>query len=264
MDSRRGLCTRYLGLVIISACFAWCDVLLADAQLRGASRRTAAHARRGNYARVTAAQNWGPRSELHTVHVAYSATLVTALYDIDRATAGDGRQMSSYVQWLQKTLRYNGAMVVFVGSSEHAETIVKLREGQPTMVIVGALEELEYYKLRGLIRANQKSEKWMRCANRGRLENKLDLYVPLVFNKFPLLHEAAGVNPFDSTYFIWVDAGRRHARFQSVLAHWGAHDHPRLQQDHDVRCMSWMEVRLFEAFGYSATEHTVHVNNSQS
>jgi hypothetical protein len=184
---------------------------LTDAQaLRGASRRTAAHARRGTYARVAAAKNWGPRSELHTVHAAYPATLVTALYDIDRGTAGDGRQMSSYLQWLQKTLRYNGAMVVFLGSSEHAETVVKLREGQPTIVVVRPLEELEFYKLRGLIRANQKSEKWMKCANPRRLENKVDLYVPLVFNKFPLLHDVAAVNPFDSTYFIWVDAGRRH------------------------------------------------------
>jgi len=46
-----------------------------------------------------------------------SVTLVTALYDIDRGSKGDGRSFDEYLDWFAKTLKTKSPMVIFVDES---------------------------------------------------------------------------------------------------------------------------------------------------
>ena len=69
-----------------------------------------------------------------------SVTLVTALYDIDRGTKGDGRSFDEYLDWFTKTLKTKSPMVIFVDESLK-EFVEKNRKGLPTKVITQSLEE---------------------------------------------------------------------------------------------------------------------------
>ena len=46
-----------------------------------------------------------------------TATLVTALYDINRENDGDGRKFSDYLLWFRETLKIPTSMVVYVDPS---------------------------------------------------------------------------------------------------------------------------------------------------
>ena len=60
-----------------------------------------------------------------------TATIITALYDIDREKEGDGRTFDEYLSWFKETLKVKTPMVIFVDESLK-EFVEKNRKNLPT------------------------------------------------------------------------------------------------------------------------------------
>ena len=136
-----------------------------------------------------------------------SVTLVTALYDIDRGTKGDGRSFDEYLDWFAKTLKTKSPMVVFVDESLK-EFVEKNRKGLPTKVITQSLEEIPYYELNNDIQKVLDDEDFKgKVSCPSRVECKMSLYNVVIFSKFPWVKRVIEENPFDTEYFMWMDAG---------------------------------------------------------
>lgn len=136
-----------------------------------------------------------------------SVTLVTALYDIDRGTKGDGRSFDEYLDWFAKTLKTKSPMVIFVDESLK-EFVENNRKGLPTKVITQSLEEIPYYELNNDIQKVLDDEEFKeKVSFPSRVECKMSLYNVVIFSKFPWVKRVIEENPFDTEYFMWMDAG---------------------------------------------------------
>jgi len=137
--------------------------------------------------------------------------VVTALWNIKRATNGDGRSFNKYVAWLQTTLKINAAMMVFADAS----TIEKVRPhrdaaGFPTCYVTMQFEDHPYYK-----RFFEKNRKIVTSASYRkhiqhprRVEVVNAQYNIIQWGKIELMRQAiVDYNPFDSQHVVWFDAG---------------------------------------------------------
>ena len=77
-----------------------------------------------------------------------TATLVTALYDIDREDEekGDGRKWEEYINWFANTLRIPSPMVVYVDPSSK-KFVEEFRADRPTKIITHEIDEIPYFYL---------------------------------------------------------------------------------------------------------------------
>ena len=73
-----------------------------------------------------------------------SATIITALYDINRDEKGDGRTFNEYLSWFKETLKVKNPMVIFVDNSLK-EFVEENRKNLPTKIITEPIEEVPYY-----------------------------------------------------------------------------------------------------------------------
>lgn len=136
-----------------------------------------------------------------------SVTLVTALYNINRSESGDGRSFEDYLSWFSETLKVKSPMVIFV--EESLKSFVETnRKGLPTKIIVQPLEEIPYYELNGEIQDILDSENFKNNIGAPtRVECKMSLYNVVIYSKFPWVQRVIEENPFNSEYFMWIDAG---------------------------------------------------------
>lgn len=136
-----------------------------------------------------------------------TATLVTALYDINRESNGDGRKFEEYLSWFSKTLKLPSPMVIFV-SNNLVSFVKSHRKNLPTKIIAQELEEVPYYFLNDKIESILKSESFIRkIRSPSRVECKNSLYNIIIFSKFQWVKYAIEKNYFDTELFMWMDAG---------------------------------------------------------
>lgn len=136
-----------------------------------------------------------------------TATLVTALYDINRSENGDGRSFEEYLSWFAETLKVKSPMVIFVDESLR-EFVETNRGDLPTKVITQSLEEIPYYELNQDIQTVLDSENFKsRIGAPDRVECKMSLYNVVIYSKFPWIKRVIEENPFNTEYFMWIDAG---------------------------------------------------------
>lgn len=136
-----------------------------------------------------------------------TATIITALYDIDREKRGDGRTFDEYLSWFKETLKVKTPMVIFVDESLK-EFVEKNRKNLPTKIITESLEEVPYYYLNDRIQeVLNDSEYKNKIGAPNRVECKLSLYNVIIYSKFPWVKRVIKDNPFNSEYFMWMDAG---------------------------------------------------------
>ena len=144
-------------------------------------------------------------------------TLITALYDIGRDKLNGKsayRSFNKYLNWFKYTLWINVPMVIFI--PEYLQSYVQEHRpyGYPTQIIIRSFEELSAYKYHDRIQStiNNMNEEhgpggfvpsyFKECP-----EFITAKYETIIFSKFDFLKEVATNNPFNTEYFIWLDAG---------------------------------------------------------
>lgn len=133
--------------------------------------------------------------------------IVTSLYNLSNVRRGDERKWKDYLDWFGKTLQIKCPFIIFT-EKETVDFIKNQREDLPTHIITTKLEDVPLYNLRDSIQFildSSSYEKNMRDAKR--VECKDSLYSIIQYSKFKWLKESTKVNPFDSKYFFWLDAG---------------------------------------------------------
>ena len=135
-------------------------------------------------------------------------TIVTAFFDINRETNGDGRKITDYLDWIKKTLQLNCNLYIV---TEH-KFVDFMKENRPshynTYVKEDTLENASYYKYLPRMTEILNSEEYKkRVAYPKRVECTLPEYNVIQYSKFGWLETAICENPFESEYFFWMDAG---------------------------------------------------------
>lgn len=126
---------------------------------------------------------------------------VTSLYDIKRATQGDGRTIDDYVGWLNRTLRLPVPFTIFLDPSI-----------DPAQIALKPVDEIVALPFTEL-----KAVRWLPqieiiCAGRAKfpasedLNYRLPSYGPLMFSKFEFLERAGTEHP-GAPYLMWIDGG---------------------------------------------------------
>lgn len=136
-----------------------------------------------------------------------TATLVTALYDINRETNGDGRSFDEYLSWFSQTLQIPSPMVIFVPDNL-VSFVSEHRKDLPTKIISQELNEVPYYFLNDKIQKILDSQEYLnKIGSPNRVECKNSLYNIIIFSKFQWVKNAVQKNYFNTELFMWMDAG---------------------------------------------------------
>ncbi len=136
-----------------------------------------------------------------------SATIVTSFFDIQRDTKGDGRTIDEYLQWIQKTLQLNCNLFI-VTESKFVPFMKTHRPHYPIYIKEDTLMNATYYKYLPQMKQILESREYKnRIAYPNRVECVLPEYNVIQYSKFGWLEEAIRINPFQTNYFFWMDAG---------------------------------------------------------
>ena len=146
-----------------------------------------------------------------------STTLITGLYDIGREKLNGKsayRPFSKYLNWFKHVLWINAPMVVFIPGELEAYVRENRPESYKTKIVVAPFEELSAYRYHDRMQKTIDSmvkEKnpdgstpyyFSECP-----EFITAKYETIIFSKFDFLRRVSEENPFNSEYFIWLDAG---------------------------------------------------------
>jgi hypothetical protein len=133
-------------------------------------------------------------------------TIVTGLFDIKRHDM-DGRVWNSYLNWFEKTLSINCPMVVYV-EEETVNFVKNKRKNLPTKIISQKIEDLYYFKHKeAMDKIINLVEYKNKIKDNKRIECNHSLYSIIQYSKFEWMKRTGLENPFNSDYFIWMDAG---------------------------------------------------------
>jgi hypothetical protein len=139
-----------------------------------------------------------------------TATIVTAFFDINRETQGDGRKQCDYLEWIKKTLKLNCNLFI-VTEAKYIDFMKQHRPEEYQTKTIYELDKLEnamYYKyLPRMSEICNSIEYKTRIMHLDRVECKLPEYNVIQYSKFGWLLDAISENPFDSKYFFWMDIG---------------------------------------------------------
>jgi hypothetical protein len=131
-------------------------------------------------------------------------TFVTALYDINRETQGDGRRFDDYLAWLLQTLTTKANYIIYTES----KVVPYLPKQNNIKVIVTDVEDIPLYSLKKKMDTILTNPNYLsKMQDTSRVECKLSMYNIIQYSKFEWLKEAINYNPFNSEYFFWIDAG---------------------------------------------------------
>ena len=131
-------------------------------------------------------------------------TLVIAYYDINRV----GRPKEEYFEWLNKTLKLNAPIVFFTQSKLKDKILSLFPSYKQFWIVLIEIENLPYYNELELVKSIQKNETYKKKIYApSRVECVNDLYSIIIFSKSFFLCTASKLNPFNSSKFVWIDAG---------------------------------------------------------
>jgi len=139
-----------------------------------------------------------------------NTTIVTAFFDINRETQGDGRKLSDYLEWIKKTLMLNCNLFI-VTEPKFKDFFLEnrpLEYKDKTVVHVMDFKESHYYRYYDNIK-DILNDPYFKSRIRypNRVECVLPEYNIVQYSKFHYLEIAIEKNHFNSDYFFWADAG---------------------------------------------------------
>lgn len=134
-------------------------------------------------------------------------SIVTSLYNLSDVRRGDGRKWDDYLEWFGKTLQIKCPFIIFT-EEETVDFIKEQRKDLPTHIITTTLEEVPLYNLKDRIQEVLDSPEYEESmSDTNRVECKDSMYSVIQYSKFKWLKKSSEINPFDSKYFFWLDAG---------------------------------------------------------
>jgi hypothetical protein len=136
-----------------------------------------------------------------------TATCITAVYDIGR-TGVDGRTMSDYKKWLLNTVAWiETPFVLFLDKSlDWRAEILAARAGKPIGIIQTPIDEIPMWGYISRI-SDIIQEPLTQFINPKDITNIIPEYVLIQYSKLEWLKIVANFNPFNSSQFVWIDAG---------------------------------------------------------
>ena len=132
-----------------------------------------------------------------------SVTLVTGFWDVGR----NERPATQYIGWLKDTLGMDAKFIVFADKTTNAQLPV---DKNKIVTVDMSLEEHPYYKLfyeRNKVVLESKKFKDLEPQDKSAVRFRYPGYNVVIWGKAKVLEIAAEMNPFESDYFVWVDAG---------------------------------------------------------
>lgn len=135
-------------------------------------------------------------------------TIVTAFFDINREGRGDGRKISEYKEWIQKTLQLNCNLYV-VTEEKFKDFFMENRPKQyPMEIKIIDFKDSYYYRYYDKMKEILENDYYKnKIKDPKRVECVLPEYNIIQYSKFHYLKIAIKENPFKSDYFFWMDAG---------------------------------------------------------
>lgn len=134
--------------------------------------------------------------------------LVTSLFNINREgmCGNDGRSWNDYLKWFEKTLQIKSPMIIFI-EDDMVEFVKNIRE-YPTKIITHTVSEIPYFYLKDKIKTIINMEEYKKKIDSPeRIECQHPMYTVVQYSKFKWLEQSIKINPFNSKYFFWIDAG---------------------------------------------------------
>lgn len=132
--------------------------------------------------------------------------IISSLFDIKREKM-DGRSWSDYLKWFDITLKLKCPMILFV-SEDMSDFIIKRRIGLPTNIVTQTIEQVPYFYLKDQIDCVLSSSEYKQSIkDSNRIECLHSMYSIIQYSKFKWLETATKLNPFESKFFFWLDAG---------------------------------------------------------
>jgi protein YibB len=151
-----------------------------------------------------------------------NTTLVTALYDIGRKDyIAYPRTIETYLQYMDNILSLESNICIFC-EEKHENDIKNIRQKydpnlEYTKIYTIPFDELEFYKLFYKDIEKVMASDFFKQNNQGSIESVYPKYNLINFNKISFVNEILQKNPFNSNYFIWLDAGFWHHLFPKNL-----------------------------------------------
>lgn len=140
----------------------------------------------------------------------YSATVVTAFFDIQRETRGDGRRLEEYLEWIKHTLQLNCNLYI-ITESRFIDFMKATRPAEyhhKTVFNVDTLDNAMFNKYLPRMREIINNPEYKsRIMHPNRVECTLPEYNVIQYSKFGWLLDAIQENPFQSDVFFWMDIG---------------------------------------------------------
>ena len=128
-------------------------------------------------------------------------TLVTAFFDINRNTKGDGRKIDEYKDWLKTTLKLNCNMYI-VTEPKFEVFFKEFRTNPNTKLKIISFTDLTYYKYYNNIKDILEHQSYKtRIKDPNRVECVLPEYNIIQYSKFHCLNMAITDNVFNSDFF---------------------------------------------------------------
>lgn len=120
-----------------------------------------------------------------------SVTFVTAFYNIGRQTEKELNKFENYFSWIENLLSQD-INIIFFTSKDIYEKIINKRYNVKFIIE----ENIPYIK----------EIKWQNYKSNDLIKDS-ENFAKLTYSKFLWCLKAIELNPFDSDYFAWVDAG---------------------------------------------------------
>ena len=154
-------------------------------------------------------------------------TIVTGLWDIGRP----GRDFTHYIECFKKFLEIPSKMFIYI-PQEYEHIVWEIRDEENTYVKIADLDYLKklYDPFWDKTQSIRTDPTWYNSTGEGGWLREspqavLEWYNVIVQSKMFLVNDATIWNPFDTEYFIWLDAGITNTVNSDLLTQRRALDH---------------------------------------
>jgi len=173
-------------------------------------------------------------------------TVVTGLWDINRP----GRSFDHYIEHLKRFLDFPVNMFIYI-PKEYEHLVWEKRSRENTFVKTYSLDDVKnlYSPFWDKTQEVRTSDEWQnKTGEHGWLKSSpqasSEWYNPIVQSKMFMLNDVTIWNPFNTEYFIWLDAGITNTVYEKMFTNDKALD----------KIIPYLETFLFLSYPYKATD----------